>query len=424
MYDIMMPNDRVDNPNTVSLDDVLSYISTYKGIVDTKSSEVSICPIIDERDTVLYLVNYQDGWELLSSDRRAPRVFAMSETGHIDMSYFSSNPALEDLYNNFVLNIKELRIKPDFERTGRDIGISWDDVLSSRSPGWELVSTEVIEVSDVRPHLTQTRWGQSYPWNIRAPYTNSNLTQHCLTGCVPVAASQVLYYLHNKIGVPAAAYHESSTCAYIPTGSPYLVLQPSDVQFDATTFSSDTWDNMPLTANESGSFTGVSTLMLQMGLSLGALYYQNKTSAFTSYISNVFLSLFAITSIGSSDVDFDIIAAQVFDNMPVILSISRNENNIRYGHAVIVDACKEDYQIIRKTYRRQIPSSGPNPIYEYKIEESEELTTRYVGINWGWNGSYMYDNSGVIWFATDAIAWNVGKVYTQLEYMIYGFSAQ
>ena len=59
--------------------------------------------------------------------------------------------------------------------------------------------------------------------------------------------------------------------------------------------------------------------------------------------------------------------------------------------------------------------------YEYKFETSTEMTSRYLGINWGWNGAYMTSGGETVWFSTDAISWNVGYVYTSVDYMIYDF---
>ncbi len=240
------------------------------------------------------------------------------------------------------------------------------------------------------------------------------------------AASQVLYYLHNFIGVPEKAYQDSFTDAYI-SNTDGLVLQPSDVQLDSSSYSSGTWGAMPLTLGSSSSYSGVSTLMLQMGLYLGAVYKQNSTSSCIEDFQTVFEDYYSIYSNGSYNVDFDIIADQIFrENMPVILAIFHYDTVLLDGHAVIIDACKEHYQHVRKTYRRQIPSMSPNldPIYEIIYVDSDEMLSRYVGINWGWNGSYMTSGDAPIWFNTDAITWDVGTIYNYLYYMIYGFHSE
>ena len=66
--------------NQVSLNDIDSYISV-KGFPSTKGERPKIEPIVFKRDTVMYLVNYQKGWELLSGVKKASRVLMKSETG-------------------------------------------------------------------------------------------------------------------------------------------------------------------------------------------------------------------------------------------------------------------------------------------------------------------------------------------------------
>lgn len=431
MPDISFLSDSVDVGevrNSIGLSDIKTYISEYKGVPDTKMADHMIQPVLFETDTVLFLVNYEDGWELLSADRRAPRVFAMSEKGHISIDSFSECPEIACLFDRFVSNVVFLKQHPEWDDSivFQDV---WSDYLPERSMDWQLVSSDVLwERDSTQNHLTDTRWGQGSPWNIKAPYRDSTRIQHCYTGCVPVAASQVLYYLHQTLGIPDKAYQESSTMAFVPNGTSGLVLQPSDVQLDTASYSSSTWNTMPLVSTSTNSFSGVSTLMLQMGLYLEAHYYQNGTSAYTNYIKDVFETYYSILSNVSYNVDFDIIANQIFiENQPVILSIGRYDNNHSYhGHAVIVDACREHYQEIRRIYKREIPTMNPEqgPQYEFKLELTNEMESRYVGINWGWNGAYMMSDGSTIWFSTDAISWEVAYVYTQLNYMLYGFHVE
>lgn len=42
-----------------------------------------------------------------------------------------------------------------------------------------------------------------------------------------------------------------------------------------------------------------------------------------------------------------------------------------------------------------------DPYYVYKKEVVTTVTSRYVGINWGWDGSYMENGEDVIWIYGD-----------------------
>lgn len=50
----------------ISLEDVYQYVNLAKSDGQTKSAIVRIEPVINRSDTVMYLVNYDEGWELLS----------------------------------------------------------------------------------------------------------------------------------------------------------------------------------------------------------------------------------------------------------------------------------------------------------------------------------------------------------------------
>ena len=403
--------------NNITLNNIKEYLGGYKNIKDTKGASVSVTPVMEGADTILYLINYQEGWELLSADRRAPRVFAMGEKGNTTIEELTSIPALEYLYQGFVERISYLKRNPEVPSSG-DYNESWDEVLNPRS-FWELISTTIIEEGDtVQNHLTQTCWGQVSPWNIRAPYGDSTMTYHCVTGCVPVAIAQMLYYLHQKEGVPTTAYQNCYTQQYVPTLTPPLILQPSDVAFYNP--SSTNWNNMPLSETDTGSFEAVSALMVQIGVLLPTWYYKYQTATPVGYIADVFQQDFSISCIAQYSADVDIIANQVFSaQMPVILAASCSQNS----HCFIVDACMEHYRIIKKVYRsiRPLPVEDPelNPhMYDYMTVYETNESARYFGVNWGWGGSGMDQT----WLSADVISWPMGGyVYNTIDCMLYGF---
>lgn len=64
-----------------------SYLSRRDNVLTKTGVPVSVNPIVDkDNDTLLYLVNYQAGWEILSSDKRTPQVVAECENGSINLA--------------------------------------------------------------------------------------------------------------------------------------------------------------------------------------------------------------------------------------------------------------------------------------------------------------------------------------------------
>lgn len=411
----------------ISMADIQEYLSGYKNIPPTKSADVRVEPILSKGDTVSYLINYDEGWELLSADRRAPRVFAQCNKGNTTIEQLiGDNPVLGAIYKNYVGNMRLLKANPQLE-IENEYQDSWNDVLiPDRALGWELFDTMVFFRDSIQNHLTQTRWGQTNSlWRCRMPYMDSTLTTHCYPGCSPVAIAQMLYYLHQTIGKPENAYGESYTTAYIHPGADHLSLSFNDVVLDESTYSTTTWGNMALTSSDTGSFAAVSTLMLLLGIQFGASYQHDKTSASTGMCYNVFRERYYIDMDTSSTIDYDTISHQIRRELqPIILVVSFDEGSGRVRHTVIADACKERYQVTREVYRRLKPIPEFSPLehpYEYMYVESTEFVSRYLGINWGWEDLGMTNNGGTIWFSTDVINWHVGYTYTAVEDMYYNF---
>ena len=385
---------------SISIDDLHAYLTEQSTTVLTKGSSFDIQPITSKKDTVLYMVNYEDGWEVFSADKRAPRVFAKAETGSISESDFKEIPALKCLYESFVENVKYLKNNPEVKPSTNFVD-SWDlpGVSKSESNNDERIRTRSESVV-TQPHLLQTKWGQGYPWNIRAPYTDVTLQTHCLTGCGPVAMAQVMYYLQSIGCISYDPYADSYTTKYIlgNSNSDYIRLHNNDVSFVSPTGSpSSVWNSMPLDSLDTGSgksFEAVSTLMIDLGINTLTEYYRYKTSTWSGYVADAFTyNYFFPTNYGAADLD-DLADLILQDNLPAILLVRHQDNagNVSDRHYLVADAIKEYYQ---------------NP--------GGELLSRYIGFNWGWDG--LCDD---YWFSTDALNWFAnGTVFNDIFCMIY-----
>lgn len=378
---------------SISINDVYDYLSDP---VKTKSQDIRIDPVITDNDTTLFIVNYDNGWEVLSSDRRAPRVFAKSDRGSITEAELKTIPALSLLYGQFVSNIHFLKEHLSYTHTD-NFYEKWDNTITvaRRSvPSSERGLSSSYEI--VQNHLLQTKWGQGHPWNIRAPYTSINLQQHCLTGCGPVAMAQLLYYLQYKVGIQYSPYLDCYTYKYIPDNLNYIYLGPGDVTFSS---SNDdpviVWNSMPLDSLCVGqSFEAVSTLMIDMGRITNSRYFRYATSTYDYELANSFMSDLHLTVL-SGDVDFVTLSELIIqDRMPAIFLIGHADSWSSWsnGHFVVADAMRETYQT-----------------------NNDVLTGRYVGFNWGWDG--QCDD---IWLNTDVINWNIqSNNYNTIHYMVY-----
>lgn len=410
-----------------------AYINGYKGIPKTRSVDVSIDPILNGTDTVMYLVNYPEGgWEVLSADTRAPIILAMSCDGNMTIEGLYSNQAEEDMFASLMDGLSVLRSNPDVQittatNTWNDFIYDVDVASVNELESWVLISTDIVDsyVQEKQNHLTQTKWGQgtmyttSPTWNISAPYTDSSKTYHCYTGCVPTAAAQILYYMNSKISTPYNSYTSCSVSTYIKPNNTSVEISPYEITLNGA--NPYVWDAMPLESASSVTPTQykyVSALMVYLGHLYHAKYKLSGTSASTSDTPEVFASNFDLSSTWSG-YNMSVVYNQIItQKLPVLMSISYYIDETRIGHAVIADGCMTKVNTVEKTYVWNSLTQGP----QYKTETSYEYES-FVAINWGWDGSGMYSGTEPIWYNTDVINWTVGShTFTSVDGMVYGFA--
>lgn len=360
----------------------------------------------------MYIVNYHEGWELLSGDRRISKVLAMCESGNLHESDMQGNPVLSDLLatakHQISLSLGNSISPID---NGTD---TWNTAYPPASEGWICLGSQVLSHnSGVQDHLTTTKWGQQYPWNIKAPYTSQLKKNHCYTGCVMVASSQILYYLHQKENDPISTYSDCIDNASIGNGKAYISINDSDVQYFSK--NSTEWDTMPLDSSESeNNYRGVSTLMTRLGHLLNAVYFRDKTGAINSNIPSVLQSEYNVSCKYSSSADYSIIKNQIMTlKKPVIIGL----NSAGGGHTAIIDGYYWDNAHTRLTFYKR----GSNPP-EYKYYDSY-TNLDFVAINWGYDGKDMTESGGTIWYNIKAnFPCNAdGNTYSSDD-MVYGFT--
>lgn len=404
----------------ISEQDILHYLNLYHNIHLTKSDiNQRIIPVLNDGDTVMFIVNYDAGWELLSADARMPRVLAMSEVGNLDsIESLCSNPAQTDYIENLKDKITSLN---DINEDIIMADDNWSDVsmVNESTDTWtdwyltgvQLYRTDTMHDQD---HLMLTKWNQTYPWNTKTPYMNSNMNNHCYTGCTIVAACQVLYYLQDFFNISVPIYGSCTCNAYIPDGAQFIQLNSSNVIFDESTVSDTYWDLMPLSFSSSSNHTYTATLMTHMGYLLGAKYKTTGTSAATYGIYDAYRNEFGIDCEKKyfSEIDEDLLIEQIVENkLPCILEMWNTNNE---GHVVVLDGFRQ----IRRVYIYHYQKHN-NQAEVIKREVSVSEYSNYVAINWGWGGSNDIDSSGAtIWYNLGA-SWDT---YNDFQEFICNFS--
>lgn len=392
--DIIRSTSIVGNPSyNVSMDEVMLYANARFN--KTKVNTLNIEIFKRNNDSVAFLIEAQDQWEIISGDKRTPPIIAKG-IGSFDTLNLNPNKKLwldmtlceiQQLKNNITKADEDL-IDNFWLKLGGPTLTKADGDPIEDNLYWELINIVPIDAGETGyHHLLSTKWGQGSPWNQHVPYANDG-SQRCVAGCVAISASQMLHYLHYKIGKPAS---------FFTTG--YYNGTVSNGGYSFGNSSPNAWDNMALDVfDTSASKRSQSALLISWsGIQLDLDYGKNSTSGKTKDIVDYY-NTYGI-SCSYQSYNKEKVKASVLNGMPVIVRADKDlvidipaiieiSNG---GHSWIIDG----YIIGTDTYKYQYQwtSTTDNHLYEYGEirEEIVEESREYIKMNWGWDGSQ--DNS-------------------------------
>ena len=84
-------------------------------------------------------------------------------------------------------------------------------------------------ISMLQYYRLQNPWDQGEPYNEFCPWVTSDMKERAPAGCVAVAGAEVLYYLHNRYGVPVNMVSEGYCNGVIGNYSRWFGNADSDV---------------------------------------------------------------------------------------------------------------------------------------------------------------------------------------------------
>ena len=369
----------------------------------------------------LYIINYERGWMVIPTDTRVQTVLGDSDVDDMCPESIDNDGVIAwlDVTAEYVYRVKKGYINVYDEKNIQ----LWEQIRNCIREGgdpvrfykptdadwvrYTTVSTNTVTAAN-QPHLLQTKWGQGDPWKISLPYDpviyqNSNQERRFLTGCVPTAIAQILYYFHNETGYPNDFYYYlngyvSQDLGYWSGYHHYKI----DVNRSPQTPVSNSfrWSNMPLTSNGSGNFSYVSDLMMEIGDRIDATYSVNATSA--QMISYTDAAPCGITA-NSSNYSYTTVRNNIVNRKPVIVTAFNDDG----GHTWVIDGCVDITTTTTTTstyYRYQegemydpgavfltdeeVLSLYPNAYDGMVIVSYNVVENKYLLMNWGWNGNY------------------------------------
>lgn len=304
---------------------------------------VNVQPYVIDGITCFYIINFENGFKIVAADKRVSPILAESDEDNLYPDNLE-NPGIKVWLDNtadhiHVIKVNNIETKCNHSDLWEAFVTPDERGLRTRSldPNQDSVWIKTMDISTNPyiinahvPHLMTTMWGQGSPWNANMP---TMLNQHCLTGCVPVAISQVLYYFHVKDGYPNDLWHDITVSTLNPDFSVTLI-KSNHVN------NSGRWIQMPLVAVGSGT-SYVSDLMLDIGERVQVKY----GTQYSGVDHNSDYSIPNISQCGISssfgNYSFSTVKNNLLNNKPVIVSAWFNSNLVG-GHTWVIDGC-EDY---------------------------------------------------------------------------------
>ena len=407
----------------VSLSDAKLLLKAHK-----ITEHFTIDPYCIDRDTLLYVCNFEQGWMIISGDRRTFPILSEGK-GRFLVKEIPKGPyvwmsSLADDIRSFRYHCTDGENEHTFfwnliDCTGKRSGIK--PPVTKNSEGtkkWYAVNNEVYEVgtpteTDIVPHLIQTKWGQGIPWNSKCPYDIS-AGRKCYLGCTATAIGQLLYYLHYNIGKPTGLYHDVGCTKTSVSG------KTTDIGFYRNNFQSNSarWDEMAIDSiGNSTSISHASDLMLDIGNRMGMNYSGTGSGAWPKVNE---LYTYYNVSCQKSDYNYNYVKTDIIGDTPVII-VAYDSSDHNKGHTWLIDGLHtttrnytytkkfyydEDWYMfneyydtwdeVRQHYFGMIQDPSEWIVMNYSIDYP------YLLMNWGYDGKY---DTGY-YSAAASSAWN------------------
>ncbi len=455
VFDEPLPEEEtvdIDNLSGIQRDIMVNVLSSkfggYKeGQPTTRAAKsVSITPYIEDCDTLLYVVQYSDGWEVYSGSHATNMIILSSEKGQFDLSDTSFPPALKTILADNVqviktsINNQDSSVHPswgaaamnekDFENgkttlntKGTSRAITYPEIPSGT---WVLIESQLVS-SEVEqsPKLIQTNWTQGYPWNTYSKLveTNNGMVRG-YAGCIPIAVAQYLYYTHYLNDIPSTTITNAID-----------INNGNDYSFNGN--SSSLWDKMAKTYSYPYSGLDETAMFIgYIGRELNAKYEEKGTSVYYSVMEKFLKEIYGV-SFTLSPVNYSSIKFSILNKYPLLARADSNKKSSGEpkdeigSHAFLIDCYKETVSTTKLTYgliRDPWPSDQIDPYESNEIDEdgniitwaytNEIITTSTsniaISMNWGYSSSY----NNTFYSPSDS-EWNAGGHNFNLNHYIY-----
>ncbi len=387
---------------SVSMKDMEAYLH-FKELGYGKKVE-SVVPMADGNDTLFYIVNYDEGWELVAGDKRAPVILASGDEGSFSME--TENVEMLFWIECLASEVKSLKHMEDFsscteealanmQSTRRfwglvcceadciNVPLTRFDTIEPLPTGGHYVLMGVSHTTELYDDikLTQTHWHQNSYYNEYCPLkTIPDDDPRAPAGCVAIAGAQMLYFLHNKLSVPVNAPDTASCIGYVGSGN-YIQTYGG--------YSTSTWNYMLNNSINEKGFKSAAVLIACIGKKIGMNYGNNISLASLSSLKN-----YAFVPYGY-DCDYctyssSTTSQNIINGFPVVL-LGFKSNNSNIGHCFLIDGYRRYRAVHTYQYEWEWDEIPEFPIPYIRPKNVVHYGSPYITdyrMNWGWGSFY------------------------------------
>ena len=399
---------------------LLNQPSTQSARSATASDVCSIEPVVYKGDTIMYLVNYSQGWKLYSVDKRMPTVLAVNyvERGK-RASDILKNMAISSWVADIAGQTAYLATTDEYDENSESLeqwatqGRGIKRIPYQPVPG-EYIYVGMEEVSRqtvLVPHVTKTLWHQQDPFNKYCPTISADSENRCVAGCVAVATCQYLYFLQDKLGYSfnmpllgscIGAYNEN----YIQSFTRFATWNLSGLALtdNYSAYSADQFDKVALAIGYAGKLA--STAYTPFGSSSN---YAGGTKVLNSFgVKGNFVE--------KNNINLESLLGE--SKQPVVAGgVTENGD----GHMFLIDGCKYDLVEYEHVWRFLEDTTFYDPD-RYGVILREKAGTYKQNYayqcNFGWNQSFYplgSDADDTYYAITEIRGYNSGRKYFKLE---------
>ena len=397
-----------EDPYLVRDSDIDAYVHYHRvsDRMEEKGDIIDVKPYVSEGQCFFYVINFENGWEILSADKRGPIILAQGNEDSFsmeaaippvqtwmncladDIDRRRNDPRYYDKASEEVLSCEEnslniwRAITADIESIQERNGTKahGDPIPNPDYPGhWELDSVHQWEETSGIPHLMNTVWNQIDPYNLVCPY-KSDWSERAPAGCTSIATSQVLYYLNRNFGVPAYGFSYGLCIGDI-----------HNYYFDFSGWNSTVWDTMASTSTNNYA----ANLIAHVGHLLETTYGDSGSKADLENAASSALPFYGWNASFSS-YDSQTAYSNLCAGYPVLFSANRwNPHpplNLFSAHAWVIDGYVTAWTVTQYVYVWVYEVSDPEAPVPISTESYEVLTysnyhAKYFRMNWGFGPS-------------------------------------